>query len=177
MQEERDFAMTKCSRDQLDFPGCRGRKVEAEFSGGDVTSDGGVLLLRQADRRLGLTSQVARVLDDPRRQASCEHTSLSMLRQRVYGLAAGYEDLNDHDTLRWDPAWQTAVERDKPAASSPPLCRLENRADRQIAIAMHQVLVDQFIASFANASTPRAANSGCSAICAMAPTPGTGNGG
>ncbi|MCH7479676.1 MAG: transposase [SAR324 cluster bacterium] len=120
--------MTKCSRDQLEFPGCRGRKVEAEFSGGDVTSDGGVLLLRQADRRLGLTSSVARLLNDPRRQASCEHTSLSMLRQRVYGLAAGYEDLNDHDTLRWDPAWQTAVERDKPAASSPTICWLENRA-------------------------------------------------
>ena len=76
-----------------------------------------------------------------------------MLRQRVYGLAAGYEDLNDHDALRWDPAWQTAVERDKPAASSPTLCRLENRADRQIAIAMHQVLVDQFIASFAEPPT------------------------
>ena len=145
--------MTICSRDQLEFPGCRGRKVEAEFSGGDVTSDGGVLLLRQADRRLGLISQVARLLADPRRQASCEHTSLSMLRQRIYGLAAGYEDLNDHDTLRWDPAWQTAVERDKPAASSPTLCRLENRAERQSAIAMHQVLVEQFIASFAEAPT------------------------
>ena len=76
-----------------------------------------------------------------------------MLRQRIYGLAAGYEDLNDHDTLRWDPAWQTAVERDKPAASSPTLCRLENRAERQSAIAMHQVLVEQFIASFAEAPT------------------------
>ena len=145
--------MTKCSQDQLEFPGCRGRKVESDFSGGDVTSDGGVLLLRQADRRLGLISQVARLLADPRRQASCEHTSLSMLRQRIYGLAAGYEDLNDHDTLRWDPAWQTAVERDKPAASSPTLCRLENRAERQSAIAMHQVLVEQFIASFAEAPT------------------------
>ena len=69
--------MTICSRDQLEFPGCKGRKVELDFSGGDVTSDGGVLLLRQADRRLGLISQVARLLADPRRQASCEHTSLS----------------------------------------------------------------------------------------------------
>ena len=92
--------MTKCSRDQLSFPRCSGRRVEAEFSGGDVTSDGGVLLLRQADRRLGLTSAVAVLLHDPRRQASCEHSALSMLRQRVYGLAAGYEDLNDHDALR-----------------------------------------------------------------------------
>ncbi len=145
--------MTICSRDQLEFPGCKGRKVESDFSGGNVTSDGGLLLLRQADRRLGLTSSVARLLADPRRQASCEHTSLSMLRQRVYGLAAGYEDLNDHDTLRRDLAWQTAVERDKPAASSPTLCRLENRADRESALAMHGVLVDQFVASFAKAPT------------------------
>ncbi len=139
--------MTNRSREQLSFPGCKGRRVEAEFSGGNVTSDGGVLLLRQADLLLGLTDQVARVFQDPRRQASCEHNVLSMLRQRVYGLAAGYEDLNDHDFLRDDPAWQTAVGRDKPAASSPTLCRLENRADRETAVAMHQVLVNQFIAS------------------------------
>lgn len=145
--------MTICSRDQLEFPGCKGRKVEAEFSGGNVTSEGGLLLLRQVDRHLGLTSSVASMLDDPRRQASCEHTSLSMLRQRVYGLAAGYEDLNDHDTLRSDLAWQTAVERDKPTASSPTLCRMENRADRAAAWAIHQVLVDQFIASFAEPPT------------------------
>ncbi len=145
--------MTKCSRDQVIFPGCKGRKVEAEFSGGDVTSDGGVLLLRQADRRLGLTSAVAELLDDPRRQASCEHTSLSMLRQLVYGLGAGYEDLNDHDILRHDPAWQTAVERDEPAASSPTLCRMENRADRQTAWAINGVLVETFIASFAEPPT------------------------
>jgi hypothetical protein len=74
-----------------------------------------------------------------------------MVRQRVYGLAAGYEDLNDHDTLRSDLAWQSAVDRDKPTASSPTLCRLENRADRQSAIAIHQVLVENFIASFAEA--------------------------
>ncbi len=140
--------MTNRSREQLVFPGCNGRRVEAEFSGGNITSDAGVLLLRQADRYLGLTASIARLLDDPRRQASCEHTVLSMLRQRVYGLAAGYEDLNDHDSLRHDQAWQTAVERDEPGASSPTLCRLENRAERQTAVAIHEVLADQFIASF-----------------------------
>jgi len=140
--------MTNRSAEQLLFPGCKGRRVEAEFSGGNVTSDGGVLLVRQADLLLGLTASIARLLEDPRRQASCEHTVLSMLRQRVYGLAVGYEDLNDHDALRWDLAWQTAVARDKPGASSPTLCRLENRAGRESAVAMHQVLVNQFIASF-----------------------------
>ena len=145
--------MTICNRDQISFPGCKGRRVEADFSGGDVTSDAGVLLLRQADRRLGLTAAVARVLADPRRQASCEHTLLSMLRQRVYGIAAGYEDLNDHDQLRGDSAIQTAVDRDGVLASSPTLCRLENRADRRAAVAIHQVLVEQFIDSFAEPPT------------------------
>ncbi len=139
--------MTNRNREQLSFPGCKGRKVEADFSGGNVTSDAGVLLVRQVDRLLGLTASVAPLLPDPRRQASCEHTVLSMLRQRVYGLALGYEDLNDHDTLRSDLAWQTAVERDEPGASSPTLCRLENRAERETAVAINQVLIDQFIAS------------------------------
>jgi len=73
---------------------------------------------------------------------------LSMLRQRVFGLALGYEDLNDHDTLRGDLALQTAVDKDHDLASCPTLCRMENRADRQTAIAIHQVLVEKFIASF-----------------------------
>ena len=141
--------MTICSREQLEFPGCKGRKVEADFSGGDVTSDGGVLLLRHADRRLGLTGKVSGLLEDSRRQASCDHDQLSILRQRVYGLALGYEDLNDHDALRGDPAIQTAVERDKALASAPTLCRWENGADRRTAVAIHQVLVESFIASFA----------------------------
>ncbi len=140
--------MTICSADQLEFPGCKGRRVEAAFDGGNVTSDGGLLLLRQADRRLDLMRQVARRLADPRRKASCEHTLLSMLRQRVYGIALAYEDVSDHDVLRHDMAWQTAVEQDQAAASSPTLSRLENRADRQTAVTIHQLLVETFIASF-----------------------------
>ena len=120
--------------------------MEAEFSGGNVTSDGGLLLVRQADRRLGLTAAAAQVLDDPRRQARCDHSQLSMLRQRVYGLALGYEDLSDHDHLRHDLAWQG--EREQPAASSPTSCRLENRAQRSAAVAFHALLLEQFIASF-----------------------------
>jgi hypothetical protein len=121
--------------------------VEAYFGGADVTSDGGVLLLRQADRQLGLTREVASVLGDERRQASCQHDVVSLLRQRVYALALGYEDLNDHQTLRTDPALQTAVDRDDTLASSPTLCRWENRSDRETAWRLHTVLVDQFIAS------------------------------
>jgi len=113
-----------------------------------MTSDGGVLLLRQADRQAGLCAAVALALDEPRRRASCAHDGLSLLQQRVYGLALGYEDLNDHDTLRRDLALQTAVDRDAVLASSSTLCRWENRADRGAAWRIHEVMVEHFIASF-----------------------------
>jgi len=142
---------TVCNPELFEFPAVKRRAVEASFTGGDVTSDGGIALLRQVDRKLGLTKQLARVLPDPRQRSRVVHPLRSLVRQRIYGLAQGYEDLNDHDTLRHDLAWQTAVERDVPLASSPTLCRLENRADRQVAWAMHKVLVEQFIGSFAQA--------------------------
>ena len=87
--------MTNCIQESFSFPGCKGRRVEACFDGGDITSDGGVLLLRQADRALKLTEAVAGALDDPRRRASCQHDALSLVRQRIYALALGYEDLNE----------------------------------------------------------------------------------
>jgi hypothetical protein len=125
--------------------------VEANFKGGEISSDGGALLLRQVDRRLKLTAAVARALDDPRRQASCEHDLISLVRQRLYALALGYEDLNDHERLRIDLLLQTAVERDQPLASASTLCRFENRAEREAAKHLHAVMVDQFIASFKRA--------------------------
>jgi hypothetical protein len=140
--------MTDCIQQQLGFPSFDRRKIEGSFTGGDVSSDGGVMLLRQADRRIGLTRAVADVFKDQRDPALITHSLSDLLRQRIYGLALGYEDLNDHDTLRHDLAWQTAVERSEPLASSPTLCRLEAQADRLRAAAIHGVLVEQFIASF-----------------------------
>ncbi len=110
-----------------------------------------MLLLRQVDQRLGLSAAVASALDDSRRQASCRHDAVSLLRQRLYALALGYEDLNDHQSLRADVAMQTAVERDTVLASSATLCRWENRADREAAWKLHEVLVDQFVGSFKRA--------------------------
>ena len=144
---------TVCNPELFQFPAVKKRTVSASFTGGDVTSDGGITLLRQTDRRLGLTKALAKVLPDPRDPERIEHPLLSLVRQRIYGLAQGYEDLNDHDTLRHDLVWQTAVERDQELASSPTLCRLENRADRPVAWAVHEVIVDQFIASFAQGPT------------------------
>ena len=143
--------MTKCTQYPLEFQSPKRHKVEAGFSGGDITSDGGVLLLRDMDRRLGLLEAVNRVLQDTRDSSKVVHTQLSMLQQRVYGLCLGYEDLNDHQALRHDPAIQTAVNRFSPLASQSTLCRLENRADRQALFAIHEVMVQQFIASFRKA--------------------------
>jgi hypothetical protein len=143
--------MTDCTQELFQFPSFDRRKIEASFTGGEVSSDGGVLLLRQADRRLGLVAALDRVLADPRHPVYIVHEQVDLLRQRIYGLALGYEDLNDHATLRRDLAWQTALERDEELASSPTLCRLENRVNRQAAFAFHQVLVEKFIASFAQA--------------------------
>ena len=109
--------MTDCTQTTLSFPPVKRRQVEVNFQGGDITSNGGALLLRQADRYLRLSAAVARALADPRRQASCVHDGLSLLRQRLYGLALGYADLNDHQGLREDMALQTAVEREAVLAS------------------------------------------------------------
>jgi hypothetical protein len=142
-----------CTQPELTFPSFDRRKIEANFSGGDVSSDGGILLLREGDRRLGLVQALDAVLPDPRAPELITHRQADLLRQRIYGLALGYEDLNDHATLRQDLAWQTALERDTELASSPTLCRLEQRVDRKAAVAFHQVLIEKFIASFAAAPT------------------------
>jgi hypothetical protein len=140
--------MPDCTRELFTFPSFDRRKIEASFSGGHVSSDGGILLLRAADRRLGLAAALDRVLTDPRDPLLITHAQVDLLRQRIYGLALGYEDLNDHDTLRGDLAWQTALERSDELASSPTLCRLEQRANRRAAGAFHEVLFAQFLASF-----------------------------
>ena len=145
--------MTNCSTQQDLFPALKSRKIDFDFNGGDITSDAGSLLIRKIDKKLGLTRDLNKVLHDPRRQKSCAHTQHELLKQRIYGLALGYEDLNDHDTLRDDLAFQTSVESDKALASSPTLCRLENRSDRQAAKDISILIVEKFIASFKKAPT------------------------
>ena len=90
---------------------------------------------------------VAQSLEDTRRQASCGHRLGDLLRQRVYALALGYEDLNDHGELCHDLALQTAANRTEALASPSTLCRLERRADRETAVAIHEVLFEQFVAA------------------------------
>jgi len=143
--------MTDCTAKQIEFEPFKRRRVEVNFDGGEISSDGGLPLLRKLERRVGLLEAVARTLADPRDPERIEHTLRDMLRQRVFGLVQGYEDLNDHATLRNDPLMQTACERDTALASAPTLCRLENRASRAAAWAIHEVIVEKFIASFKTA--------------------------
>src|SRR5258708_927043 len=143
--------MAECNELEFELPGLSGRKIEGNFAGGNVSSDGGLVLLRQVDRWIGLTKTLAQRLPDKRDPDKIEHSLESLLRQRIYGLALGYEDLNDHDFLRKDLLWQTASERSEELASSSTLCRLENRAGRKEAWLMHEVLLDQFMGSFESA--------------------------
>lgn len=144
--------MTECNRQPLLFSSLGRKKIAADFTGGTLTSDGGGLLLREVDRRLGLIDRLTECLTDPRDPAKIRHDLRTMLVQRIFGLALGYEDLNDHQTLRHDPLFAVLANKparpEEPLASSPTLCRFENRIDRQTLVRMSAVLVENFIHSF-----------------------------
>ncbi len=137
--------MTNCTPTRLQFSSLHRKKIVADFSGGHITSDAGLLLLREVDKRLQLTQQLSKVIRDDRHAGYVVHSVEAMLKQRVYAIAAGYEDVNDHDQLRQDLCFQTAVGRDVPLASSATLSRFENSMDRSSLVEMSQLLVEHFI--------------------------------
>ena len=94
--------MTECSEFRFAFSTESRREVVAEFNGGTISSDGGALLLRETDRRMNLLNRFGQCFLDGRNPALIEHPIEHMLAQRVYGLALGYEDLNDHEQLHQD---------------------------------------------------------------------------
>ena len=121
--------------------------IEADFSGGDLSCDGGLLLLHRVDAHLGSSRAAAAAIPDPRDPARIQHPLRDLLAQRLYGLCCGYEDLNDHKAVRDDVRMQTVVGRDQALASAPTFSRLENRATRAQAWSLHEVLAAQVIAS------------------------------
>ena len=139
--------MPKCTDEKLDFGRMGRRVIEADFSGGDLSSEGGALLLRRMDARLGLSAAAARALGDDRQRGKVRHDVASMVAQRIYGLCLGWSDVSDHKALRNDLVLQTAVGRDHALASAPTLSRLETAATPEQAWALHGVLIEQFIAS------------------------------
>ena len=95
--------MTKCNQKRPALKRLRRQAVEVDFQGGTMTSDGGLLLLREVENRLNLISRAAQIIPDPRDPLYTSHTQIEMLTSRVFGIAAGYEDGNDHQDLRHDP--------------------------------------------------------------------------
>ena len=96
---------TQCNAEQLEFAGVEGRRVVAAFDGGTVSSDAGALLLGRTDEAIGLLDRLSRCFLDQRNPELIEHSVRTLVGQRVFGLALGYEDLNDHERLRHDPVW------------------------------------------------------------------------
>lgn len=144
--------MTQCSQECFEFEGHFSRVVEARFDGGVVTTEGGALLLRAVERRIDLLSRLARCFDDQRNPALVQHTVEQMVSQRVYGLALGYEDLNDHDQLREDPLLAVlSGKRDvgqKPLAGKSTLNRLElsiEQPSRYKKVHCRQAAVDELL--------------------------------
>jgi hypothetical protein len=151
--------MTECNQSSFGFEASGRREIVARFDGGTISSDGGAFLLRQADQRLNLLARLAGCFLDGRNQNQVEHSILEMLSQRIYGLALGYEDLNDHEQLRNDPVFGILAGREQleePLAGKSTLNRMELGAgvkDRYKKItfwkeAVDEVMVNVFLESY-----------------------------
>src|SRR5215475_4368971 len=128
------------------------KAVDLAFDGGRLSSDAGLVLLKDPDEQLGLTHSLAAVLSDHRDPRRVHFTQRDLLKQRVLQIAAGYAEANDANTLRHDPIFTLRLDRlpetGAPLASQPTLSRFENRVSRTELYRMALVLMDQFIASY-----------------------------
>ena len=125
--------------------------IVVEPSAGALSSDAGLLPLRQFDEVFGITRQFADALEDQRYQPFVNHSLLEMVRMRVYGILADYEDQNDHSALRSDPVFKLVAGRspdDEDLASQPTLSRFENSISVDSLFRLRDVMIDQFIDSF-----------------------------
>ena len=146
---------TECSQFVFGFHPLKQREIRAQFDGGAITSDGGGLLLREVEKRIGMLRQFAACFTDYRNADLIEHTVEEMVAQRVYGLALGYEDLNDHEELRNDPLLAVLVEKANPSqealAGKSTLNRLEltretaSRKERYKKIVLDHGAVDRLL--------------------------------
>lgn len=141
--------MTDCKNNQMIFPFYRAKQLTVNFTGGDISSDGGLLFVRQLDDRLGISQRIAEALDDRRDARYTTHTIETLIRQRVYQLIAGYEDCNDATTLRHDAIFKISCDRSLDAsedlASQPTLSRLENSLRRTELYRLSELLVELFL--------------------------------
>ena len=137
--------MTDC-RTQLTFDFHPRKAVVADFDGGLISTDAGLLPIRQLDGRLGWSAAVADILDDSRQAAKVEHVLPAVVRQRLFALIAGYADANDHTRLRHDAILQTvAADHAKPLGSQPTLSRFENAVTARQVAEVNRLLVKMFL--------------------------------
>ena len=148
----RETAMTQYNKQLMLFKEISGKKVEADFNGGEVTSDAGLLFLRETESKLGLISRIADVLRDRRHPSYVKHEIVQLLTQRVFQIASGYEDANDSNDLRDDPVMKIACDKlplsDSSLASQPTMCRFENAFSRTDLYRIAQTFLDAFVDSY-----------------------------
>ena len=134
------------SHKEISFARILGKRVEADFDGGALTSDSGVLLLREVESRVRIIERMASVLPDHRHQSYVAHSVVDLLKQRVFQIACGYEDANDCNALRSDPGFKAACNRlpitGKDLSSQATMSRLENSVRRSTLYRIAQAFVD-----------------------------------
>jgi Transposase DDE domain group 1 len=152
LQQKKETARLQHTQIVLPFARLRGKTRQADFDAGTVSSDGGVLLLRETEALVGIIGRYARALDDHRDTRYTDHSYEEMLRQRIFQIACGYDDANDGNFLRHDAAFKAACERlpllGQPLASQPSISRLEHAARRAELYRLAQVLLETFLASY-----------------------------
>ncbi|MHC4459053.1 MAG: IS1380 family transposase [Planctomycetota bacterium] len=144
--------MSEYTKQLMFFKEISGKTVEADFDGGDVSSDAGVLFLRETESDIGIINKVAKAIVDNRHQSYVKHEIVDLLTQRVFQIASGYEDGNDSDELRNDPIFKMSCDKlpasDDPLASQPTMCRFENTPSRTTLYRIAEVILDAFIGSY-----------------------------
>ena len=154
--------MTKRNQKRSGLKRLRRKAVEVDFNGGQLTSDGGLLVLREVDKKLNLIARINQAILDPRNPIYTTHSQAEILTSRIFAIAAGYEDANDQQQLRDDPAFQVAagrtpkIDRDSSDEEDPTLAspathsRFENRISSKENFKLHEIFVDTFLDSFDN---------------------------
>jgi hypothetical protein len=143
--------MNKDNQLSFEFKTISGKKVTADFTGGDVTSDGGVLMVRELVNKMGIVDRLADVISDVRHQSYVRHDTKVLLAQRILQIICGYEDADDCDALRSDPAFKAACDRlpsGTDLASQPTMSRFENALSSKDVYRIADVLVHQFLSSY-----------------------------
>src|SRR5208283_1463241 len=135
----------------FNLPAVHDKNIEISFTGADVSSDGGLLLLKECEENVGILEALTACLNDDRNQSYIDHTYLEMVNQRVLQIAAGYEDANDCNSLKSDNILKLCSGRlptDNDLASQPTMCRLENSVSNRELYAIARAFLDNFISSY-----------------------------